>query len=350
MNLPWGPFALTAVAGAMVALPLTPALLELRQRRDAAAIPTQQHNADTRNFALAFRDYVRPLLPELAECARAGALRTVALPGGIRAILAGNGTPTEFVSGARIDTLLLCYEKTILPDRLTITGDVYANDTLVGGQFNVFRAALAERDLFLGEGSYVLRWAHAEDAIYAARGTTLYGRASAGGAIHLAPGCRFERMRARRIVTDSGDGDPLPVVAVYSDFSTVDFPLLRRRILDGSGLAAGEVVDTNIIAVRDLRIGEGCHVLGSIKGHGDVEVARGAKLEGSVVAAGVLRIAAGTVVRGPVLSEREIHIESNVQIGGPECPSTVSAPRIHIAPGVALHGTVWAREGGYIGA
>lgn len=349
MNLLWGPFALTAVTGAMVALPLTPALLELRNRRDAAAIPTQQHNADTRNFALSFRDYVRPLLPELEKCGAAGVNSIMELSGGRRAILAGRGVLAEFISDGRISDLLLCHAKTMLPDRLTITGDLYANETLVGGQCGVFRAVLAERDLFLGDGSYVLRWAHAENSIYAGPQTTLYGRASAQEAIYLSPGCHFERLRARRIVTGFCEADAAATTAVYNDFSTVDFPLLRRRIVDGTGLTAGDVIDTNIIAERDLQIGEGCHVLGSIKGHGNVEVARGAKLEASVVAASVLRIGSGCVVRGPVLAEREIHIDADVQIGGPECPTTVSAPRIHIAPGVRLYGTVWAREGGSTG-
>ena len=69
MMLLWAPLALTATTGAMIALPLAPAIIEALRRKDASALPTRKDDGNIRNFARSFRRYIEPLQAELASSA-----------------------------------------------------------------------------------------------------------------------------------------------------------------------------------------------------------------------------------------------------------------------------------------
>jgi hypothetical protein len=49
-----------------------------------------------------------------------------------------------------------------------------------------------------------------------------------------------------------------------------------------------------------------------------------------------------------VIAERELAIEKGSQCGTFEHPTTVSAPKIEVEGGVAVFGTLWAREDGQV--
>lgn len=95
---------------------------------------------------------------------------------------------------------------------------------------------------------------------------------------------------------------------------------------------------------------EGSHVLGCVKSNRDMELGPNVLVEGALVSAADLRIGPGCRVMGPVLAEGELVIESGTRIGSPTHPTSVRAPRIRIAAGVNIHGSVWACELGRVTA
>lgn len=348
MTLVWAPLALTSLTGAMLALPLTPALLEVRRRADAAPIPIQQHDGEIANFARSFRRYIEPLRSELEDCGKAGAIGEGTLPDGRRALLVGQSCFDRKMRGNSSDPLVLFAGRTVLADALRFGGDVYAADTIFAGKNEVFRALLAEKDIFLGEGSRVLRWMHAEDSVYLERDCRLYGRLSAEHAVYMWPGCTFERVHAPRIATVWDDSVPLARTHIATPGSRLDQPLRRWRIAGDFTLRPGEELQGNLVASSLVRLGDGCRVLGSIKSHRDTLVGAECEIDGSLVSTTRVRIAGESFVRGPVLAEEEVVIGPGTQIGTPEMLTTVSAPRIRVAPGSLIHGTLWPREKGSV--
>jgi predicted acyltransferase (DUF342 family) len=65
-----------------------------------------------------------------------------------------------------------------------------------------------------------------------------------------------------------------------------------------------------------------------------------------VVAQGDVLIGAGSHVGGSVVSETAVVLGPGCTIGTPERHATVCAPRIEVALGVVVHGTVWAGASG----
>jgi len=344
------PVALTAVTGAMFALPLAPALRELRSRKDAAPIPTQQHDGRITNFAESFRHYIQPLLPDLRDSVANGDVREVIAPDGRRAVIVGCAGTHQLsgrLHGARIDALVLCGQRIVLGDGMVFTRDLYAADHLFGGENNILRAVLGERDVFLAERSRVMRWLHAEDSAYIARSCAVHGRLSAGRAVYLWPGCTFERVHAPRVACVWGEaGFPIARTTVVSDCSRLDSAIRRWRVSGDFQLQPGEDLVGNIVGDGEIRISKDCRLQGAVKSHGNTIISAGAEVDGSVVSIRDVNITGECFVRGPVLAEGEIFIGAGAQIGAPNMPTTVSAPSIRIAPGALIHGTLWARESG----
>ena len=346
----WAPLALTATTGAMIALPLAPAIIEALRRKDASALPTRKDDGNIRNFARSFRRYIEPLQSELASSAARNSIIEARLADGAYVLLVGKEGMYD-VPEDTVQTLALFAKQCSLPDNLTFTKDVYAGDLLYSGKRNCFRALLGEDDISLGEESSVLRWLHAEGKVRVGPRSRLFGRASSEKAIYFSSGCSFERTHAPAIFTSLGSE-----LDVATDATTANplpekvHKLGQSRINGDLHLSSGEMLLGNIIVTGSIQVDERTRIFGSAKGNGDIELREQAEVQGSLVSTRTIRMASNCCVKGPVLAEDQIIIGAGTQIGTPNSPTTVSAPRIRIAPDCVVHGTLWARVEGRVEA
>lgn len=349
MMLSLAPLALAALTCGMLALPLTPAILEIFERKDASPLVTRQDDADIRNFARAFRKYIEPLLPALSRCAAGACNENMFLGDRDPAVLVGDGG-IYGEPGQEARTLVLFARQAYLCDRLTFLKDVYAAGNLQGGKENVFRALLGEGEINLNEASIVLRWVHAEGALLALQGSVLYGRTSSEKAVYLAHACRFERVHAPVIVSSAGEtGSPAPSWTMIPEERTGRV-FGRTRIHGDLHLASEEICWSDIIATGEVRLDDRTRVFGSIKASGDIYLQNQSEVAGSLVSSGAIYIGRDCFIKGPALAQKEIRIGAGTQIGTPQSATTVSAPRIRLAPNCVLHGTLWARIEGWVEA
>jgi cytoskeletal protein CcmA (bactofilin family) len=334
----------------MIALPLAPALIEVFRRKDAGPLPTRKDDGNIRNFARAFRRYIEPVQADLASCAARNSIIEARLPDGAYVLLVGKEGMYD-VPEDTVQTLALFAKESSLPDNLTFTKDVYANHPLYSGKRNCFRALLGEDNISLAEESCVLRWLHAEGKIQVGQRSRLFGRASSEKAIYLSTGCNFERTHAPAIFTSAGSA-----LEVATDAGTANYPpekickLGRSRINGDLHLGSGEMLLGNIIVTGSIQVDERTRIFGSAKGNGDIDLREQAEVHGSLVSTRTIHIASNCCVKGPVLAENEIIIGAGTQIGTPDSLTTVSAPRIRIAPDCVVHGTLWARVEGRVEA
>jgi cytoskeletal protein CcmA (bactofilin family) len=123
----------------------------------------------------------------------------------------------------------------------------------------------------------------------------------------------------------------------------------QRLLHDGDfEIAAGEIFRGNLVVRGTLRVGPGARVWGSVKGDEAVVIESGARVEGSLVSANTMRIGASCAIHGPVIAEKLIFLEKGARCGTAQTPTTVSAPWIEVEEGVAVFGTLWARELGQV--
>jgi len=338
------PLALTASTGALLALPLAPALRELKSKRDAVPLVTRKDDGRIANFAASLRSHCNKLqvllfpngYPEENSFLVAGEAKVFVI---VR----------QFPIESRIDDFVLCLNPIQLPDDFHSTGDFYSFTSVETGQRNVFRALMSESEIQLAKQSKILRWIHAESSLAADENCALFGRASATRSMTLADGCTFERMHAPVIYT-SGEASELPMRKESDPFSKLARSGIGRMRVHGKArLSRGQQHRGDLVSTGSLHMDRGSSVLGSVKTNGEVRLEEGTTVDGSLVSTRTISIAAGSFVKGPIISEHEIRIGTRVQIGLPGTPTTVSAPQIHLATGSVLHGTVWARVEGRVG-
>jgi hypothetical protein len=353
----WAPLALTSLTAALLALPVTPALYELWKRADATPLPSSRHDGRVANFAEIFRSKLQPLLPQLEQCRNQYELSRTCIEG-MEVLLVGR---EDFDFDPRLTegiAAVMLSEAALIPPGFVVEADVYTGIGVDLGERAALRAALCEGDIILGENSAVLRWLHADGSIFLRRGSTAYGRLSAGRSIRLEPECGFERMSAPQIITvDTDQRGNFPAKrdvceseppADVGDMFTSSRP--RLRIQGNFVLPAGESLNANVIATGELRLGPGARLFGSAKSYKDTRLDEDASVHGSIVSGGTMHLGPRCFVAGPLMAEGDVLIARGSRVGGPDALTSVSSGGVQIAAGCQLHGTVWARVRGSVEA
>jgi cytoskeletal protein CcmA (bactofilin family) len=338
----WPPVILSVATGTMLALPLVPSLTELHRRRDAAPLPTRSDDGKIENFSRSLREYMAPLT-EL-EGARSCRLRD-----GIDGRVLRQRDIPEIPETA-IEAPTYAPESLVFTAPVCFSRELYVRGNLDIASESLLRAVLVEGDTILGERTSVARWIHVTGDLLAEPEVQLFGRSSAEGTIILRHGCTFERLRALVICTGTASTPAFATSPVWKGGSLIDMRLGRVRSNGDFHLRDSDAFQGHIVAVGKVAIEDNVLVIGSIKARTDVEIGYGTHVEGTLVSRGQTRIGEHCYVKGPVLSEGEIVIGTGTQIGTPASPTTISAPRVRIAPGAVVCGSVWARESGEVSA
>ncbi len=350
---------LVAVAFAWIYLPFMPAVCELLELGDSEPVRVSpEADVDIRHHAKGFRKFLETELSRAVIWSRADGRRQegrladdtpyVVLP-------ERDDNPGALGRGGPTRTLVVAMGSLNLPPEAVYLAEISAEGPITGGAGSTYRALLSDDSIELGAGSRTLRWLDARTAIRVGHGSRLAGRAAAGELIQLAPGCRFERLWAPRIVLGS-DRSSSPArleraVAAPGDLGVPMEVAGGRWLVRGSlVLDAGIQIEADLVVTGSLTVGPGSRVVGSLKSHDDLRIGRDVVVEGSVVSGRGLHLSEGCEISGPVLAEELVTIAAGCRIGQPSQPTTVTARRMQIEPGVVVHGAVWAHDGGVIGA
>jgi cytoskeletal protein CcmA (bactofilin family) len=336
-------------------VPLAPALAEWHLKRDALPLQVVRgHDGNIRHFALSFRQFLErqfggqpggmaaPGLPRAGRLASGDAYQLVGQPG---------GPPSEV--GNVGSTLLLGAGPLQLADDLFFEKEVYAAAGLAGGARNSFRAILADADIRLGSHCTVLRWAHSACSISLGSHARIYGRLSADAGIQLQHETRFGRMNAPVIRFGTAPAQPAPAVPALAPLALPDDVLdvtpQRWLMRNSFTVPAASRHAGSLVTLADLLVGHGSEIAGSIKSGGDLRLEGNARIDGAVVCGGDMHIGPDCLIKGPVVCEGTVTIETGSVIGSAAAQTTVTAEQIRVQEGVLAHGTVWARELGYLG-
>jgi hypothetical protein len=341
--------ALVFVVSLMFMLPLLPAMVELRRKSDALPLNVIQQNAgEIRHFANSFRTYIKGLDPIMQRCVAAGTTDAGTLPDGEEYVVLGRADEPLMLALQQRDAahpvLIAAGVDLVVPAEGTFSKDVYTGGQFEGGDKNSYRAILGEQNVRLGSASRVMRWVHAVGEFTAGLGCGLYGRVSSDSLIRLQASCTFLRLNAPRIeigqATPDGHAEP----------SVANAPATFLRLLhDGDfEVQPGQVINSNLVIRGELLIRSGARICGSVKSEKDMLLEDGVAVEGSLISATRMRIGRHCAIHGPVIAERELAIASGTRCGTLAHPTTVSSPRVEVAEGVVVFGTLWAREWGQV--
>lgn len=327
-------------------LPMVPALLELFRPTDVLPLQVVDRSAgEVDFFARNFRHYFEKQMAALAALTDLERPKD-ALPDGTR--LRKLKSAVDAASGTE-DRLVVVENPMTLAGDLTFLVELYARAALTGGPRAVYRAVYGERDLTLGEGSRVLRWAHAAGKLFVGAHSVLSGRISSDRMVSLGGGVLFERIGAPVIAVGTEHEPPPDPPAKPKEFTLPKgaYPAGEHTRIEGDlFVPEGVRVTGSLVVAGSVTIGLGTIVEGSIKAHRDVELADEARVLGSVVARRRVLTGAAAWILGPVIAEEQVRLGRGSVVGGPNHPATVSAPKVELAQGATVYGQISAPNGG----
>ncbi len=352
-------FLLAGSVFLLFALPMLPALLELHYRRDAKPLlVVREYDGNVAHFAQSFQRFIDEHLANQLPALGDKDNEVFTANQGQSGILLGTGarflaTPDES-SGQVVNRLVIGAGDLALPEHILFEGEVYAGKNFQGGRLAAYRAILARSEIRLAEDSMVLRWIHAGGWIRVASNSQLYGRASSAEGLELHEDVHFERLHAPEIrFGQNSASTPLPDHAwqgntAWEPPSRAEFAGERWFVRGALEIPTRARCSHDIVATGAVTIQEHGWLQSSLKSQQELLLKDNCRVDGAIVAGGALRIGKNSRISGPLVSEGEVVLATGCRIGTPELPTTISARRIRVEPGVVVYGTLWAREGGWV--
>ncbi|SPA51793.1 hypothetical protein [Cupriavidus taiwanensis] len=344
------PLTLALLTLLVLALPLTPALLEWRRQRDIGPLPIDgEHTLDVGAVAAGFRALLtaQPVLPGQA----ARATPDLSLEPLVRVNGAFVPSPAESAVGLCARTIVGA-EAVLLPDDYAFARDIYGRRSIRTGQRNRLQGLLSDGGIVMAAGSELRRWAHASH-VHVGERCRLLGPVGALQSIRLEAGCRFASVSAPVVRFGRAGGADGTAASRYAGAPAGELSPAEAR--DGRWLVAQDftfpanrLYRGDLVVHGNLRIGTGAHIAGSVKASGSIRLEAGARIGGALIAGAAISVEQGCAIGGPVAAEREIRLARFCVIGSPDRHTTVVAPMLLARVGATVHGAASALELGRV--
>jgi cytoskeletal protein CcmA (bactofilin family) len=357
-----GTIILLGVAGLLFIVPLWPALMELRAKRDDQPLRiAETYPEDHHIVARDFGDSVAARLEDaihafMASGGQPGTGATV-LKDHYEVVGPDSDQNVDYQAGD-LPLVLVQQQSRVWPAGMHLSRQVYVTGAFESGAGSLIDRLYVNGDLYLGEETATSKWAHARRDIRALAGCDLEGSISAGRLLQVWPGCRFERLEGAEI--RFGDEWHWPEGPVPTLHQPLDLPPLfrlngrSRRLGTGHHIAgnlvipAGHVWTGDLIVQGKLRLARGARVEGSIKAEDAVLLEAGASVVGQLFSGSSIEIRSGARVTGTAATEGELRVRWGAEIGSADTPSTATGRRILMDQGARVFGVVMATQEGKV--
>ena len=342
-------------------LPLLPAILEWRYKKDAQPLKVRrEYDGNIAHFAQNFQQFLQESFASFSkqtlidQNAMQGTLKS-----GERYHIIDASTRPKFSAKelkSNITSQLILGQASLqLPDTMFFEKEVFAHQNINSGNWNVFRAILAKGDIHLKKECDVIRWAHSGGNFTTDGKTRLFGRVSAEGRIQLSTQTRFGRLHAPHIQFGSAIKRHAKVITPITKIHPLECP---DKLLDNAAgrWLVGEAMHIHrssfhrgsIVSQKAIAIKHQCFIIGSIKSNRSLKIEGNSRIDGALLATKNIYIGPGSFIKGPIACEKKVVIAKGSIIGSPGKPTTITAPYIMIEEGVVIHGAVWARKQGIV--
>ncbi len=290
----------------LLLLPFLPGIIELIKPRDSEPLFIRMdYSKDPRYFGSTFKDLLKNSLKEDSGI-------------GIKNIKLSKDEKVEvmssanIVSGKQISDILYASGNILSGNDVSFEKEIYATGEAVIGKKNIVRAIASDSSIKLSEEVRVIRWLDAESSITADKSCDLGISASCNADIKLGVQNTFKRLWGNPVTTSSLSGDVIADDKTqYSDKKNFEvIPHFTK-------------VQETLIVGKNLEIGEGCTLMGSVKIYGDLIVGKNTKIYGNVFSEGNIEIGEGSEISGNVFSQGTIKLKNGVKVGRPDVVKSV---------------------------
>lgn len=329
---------LTITFAAMMFAPLIMGYISLDRKHDHTLPIRQENTKNPRYFSQAFKALVEAALQKYAGQG------TVYLSRDENLCFAKD-IPVNI---EQFDCLVVAEDPFRSNNVQFFSKEIYAKSGASIGPDCVVRAIASNAMLIFKEGCSVIRWADAEEGLYAQRGCNLGISASSASIIMLSIDCSFNRLFAPEIYV-SADLSKAKPVSSLSRLVNTNRPMAPNTSasLELDSVAPDDVVDCSIISRAGLSLYESCTVYGDVKSNKDICIQKGVTVTGNVFAEGNVVIEEDVYIGGVVFSQESVFLGPRCEVGRyGVTKSIVARESVILCEGSTVYGYVHCERGG----
>ena len=206
----------------------------------------------------------------------------------------------------------------IPPEGIAFHKEIYANKNVYLMGVKSVLGIYCKKNLVLGKGIDVVRWADAEGQITVEDNCSLGIITTSSTRVIVGRNCLFPRMLAPQIFlgfTNENDFRSVTKSLVSSEDFSHNKVARHITSIDDDDVGDDKVYPYTVITENDLNVIDKIIVKGDIRSHKSVRIGDGAVVYGNIFAEGNIYLGQGSKVLGDVFSQENVFTESNVTIG-----------------------------------
>lgn len=316
-------------------LPFLPGLIELTRKEDAEPLfISMDYIRNPRYFGRSFK--------QIFHKATAG----FTLSPGMREVKLSKTERLELINfldvseGREINHMLF-----VMGNLSSGSGARFNKEILVTGDAdigpeNMIQAMAGQGNVSISKRSIIRRWLDADGYIHVGAECNLGISVSSGNALSVARNCAFRRLYGMPVVTGEYDKEDAKEEKPPSFPESVPSPSSFVRMKD-SFLMPGTISHDNIVFTRDVLIGSGSLLKGSVKCYGKIVLQDNVTIEGNLIADGDIIVGPNAKIGGHIFSQMSVHISENTVCSAPERIKSVIGKRsIDIDRNVVIYGYI----------
>lgn len=352
----------------LLLIPFIPAVVELIRPRDALPLFIRMdYSKEPRYFGRSFKG----ILKNSVSADTSPGIREVKLSRNEKVEIASS---RRIGIGENVDHILYIIGDLVSEDKARLNKEVYVTGDASIGSMNTLRAIACEGRLYLSSNVSIARWADAEGRVEAGDSCDLGINISSGNELRIGRGCKFKRLYGTPIITYSFEGlcpsnslkkdifeniflGVLKGLRPFMDSGNIDRQSTIRAVSDDAWIVDKDCmtvppltrVEGNLIVKKDLKVRNGCDIVGSIKTYGDLTLESDVRISENVFSEGDIEIGEYSTIAGDIFSQGGITIKGKARIGSPgEIKSVIGKRRISLGPDVIIYGYVMTEGSGIV--
>lgn len=243
----------------------------------------------------------------------------------------------EFIYGDKLDIGLNNVDKLVISldkefkavEGTKFQKEIYGEENIYIDDNVILRAVYSEKDMIIGKGTLIIRWADAVGTVAIYNDCNLGISVSSGSRISIGENCKFQRLYAPEIyigqypgqILDSTEGKDsriyrLPVQTAKEK----NIRYISNEMINEEG-----IVDFSVLSWKNVSITENIIVKGDIRSNKGVRLFDGAIVVGNVFAEEDIILGRNSCVIGNVFSQENIYLEKGAVVGKPGAISSLIA-------------------------
>lgn len=234
---------------------------------------------------------------------------------------------------------------------ITFDKEIFARSNARLEKIPLIRAIACMKELVLGDGTHVIRWADAEGTLIAHNNCDLGFSTTSATKLLIGKNCLFRRLYAPEIwlgrnddELDIGQNINIPGEVIVSSEIIRSIKYVDDEIVNDKG-----ILSNTIITEHDITVLGNYVVQGHISSHKDIKICSNAVVHGNIFAEGNIFIGSNAVVLGTIFTQENIYVDDGVVIGQPhKIKSVVARGNIEFGSNCKVYGYIGSERTGKI--